>query len=127
MMAALLSAWLNTLRIGLYKIDVLVRRGLTIGDISPCDFSGYVGLRDLTAWHAPALVGERYVVDHARIDWNHDSGIGSSWCFGYYVVDRSDTLVWLERSFFPPLLLADPGAMASVTPRLSLKSEFSGV
>lgn len=126
-MAALLASWLNTLRVGLYSNDVDLSSDLTIDDLSPCDFSGYVGLRDLTAWHAPALVGTRDVVTHARIDWNHDNGIGSSWCFGYYVVDRSGTLVWLERSFFPPLLMADPGVMASVTPRFSLRSEFSGV
>lgn len=121
---ALLASWLISLRVGLYSVDVPIVDGTVIDDLTPADFSGYVGLRDLTAWHAPSFVGVRRVVTHALIDWTHDAGVGSSWVFGYYVIDRADQLVWAERSFSPPLLLADAGAFARVAPSFTDRSEF---
>lgn len=122
-MSALLAAWLTTLRIGLYAVELPRDRTLTIDDIVPCDFPGYLGLRDLTAWHAPELIGQRDVVTHADIEWIHNSDPGSSWCWGYYVVNRSNALIWFEPSFSVPKLLADDGAFAKVSPRFSLRNE----
>jgi hypothetical protein len=118
------QTWLPMLRVGLYQSPVTVEPSDTIAQIEPAEFSGYTGLRTLSSWGAPQLVGARGVIHHVRVTWLHDGGPVPSLVFGYYVVDVAGTLIWAERTSEGGELIAAAGQFHSVDPTFSQRSEF---
>jgi hypothetical protein len=123
-LAALKDAWLKHLRIGLFQNDFTPFPAATISNIEPCDYSGYVGLRTLTSWLSPTLIGPRATVEHAEILWPHDGGLVWNFVFGYYVIDLAGKLVRAERGPDPPETITAPPDVYRVVPRYTFRSEF---
>lgn len=119
------DAWLKTLKIGLFQNDQEPFPEITIDQIEPCDFSGYIGLRSLLTWGAVSLVGRRATIEHAEYTWTHDGGSVPNHVFGFYVVNASGRLCWLERKPDDPAVMDSAGQVYRVVPRFTFRSEFS--
>ena len=118
------ASWAGIRFAGLFINDLNPTRTTTIAQIEPANFSGYVGLRPLMGWTAAALLGERAVTRAAPITWTHDGGTLSNWINGYYVVDPSGNLVWVERRPGPAASMIHAGTVYEVVPQFSLGSRF---
>jgi hypothetical protein len=122
---ALRDSWLKTLRIGLFQNDQSYFPEITMAQIEPCDFSGYIGLRNLATWGGVSLDGVRARVEHVEILWHHDGGSTPNYVFGYYVVNASGTLVYLERKAGDPGVMDASGQVYRVVPGYTFRSEVS--
>jgi hypothetical protein len=116
--------WLHSLRAGLFQGSFEPWRGAVISDLTPCDFSGYSGLRDMVTWGMPAMVGPRAITQHGFFLWRHDGGLVANVVQGYYVVDGGGVLVWAELRAEGGQLLQSLGDVYRAVPRYSLRSEF---
>lgn len=123
-LSRLLAAWNGQLKAGLYQNDFTPDAASTITSINPANFSGYVGLKNVTGWSAPVLSGVRAFSAAAPLGWVHNGGPSQNWIYGYYVVNLSGVLMWAERVPGPPKGLVTNGNGYQVTPAFTQRSEF---
>jgi len=123
------------LRAGLIGPKLVTRYGLlqndyhptplkTMADIQPADFSGYVGLQEVTTWNSPTITGEVAQIILLPISWYRGAGAVSNWIFGYYVVDSAGELLWSERVGDWPGAMLRTGDRYSVIPSFSQTTRF---
>lgn len=127
-MIALLNAALRGIPFhafyGLFQNDWTPTPDSVIGQVQPCDFSGYAGLISVGLWLAPTIVGQVAVTESTPRTWTRGVGPNSNWVSGYYVVDSSGVLLWGERDPGPPAAMIVPGDIYQVTPAFSQSSRF---
>jgi hypothetical protein len=115
------SVW----KIGLFKNDLTPDVDTLLADVTPADFGGYSGLQTLEfslgtiTWVAP-----RMVVTGPDVTWTAD-GTSTNTVYGYYVTnDDGDVLRYIERRASGGVLFGATGQTYTVTPKLTLRSEF---
>jgi hypothetical protein len=117
------STWGISLQIGLFKNPWVPRHSSTIGEVDPCDFSGYSGLVPIMSFFSPYLVGDIATMVGTLVNWTHNGGAIANWINGYYVVDSSGNLMWGEQNQ-GAVLLAGNGQTYGTVPQFSLSSRF---
>lgn len=120
----LTASWLNKRYVGLFQNDLEPIRTTSIAQVQPANFSGYAGLMLITGWTPATLLADRAVSAAAALSWTHDGGPNTNWIFGYYVVDLSGVLRWIERRPGAAVAMLESGNVYQVTPQFSLGSRF---
>lgn len=121
--AYLTAAVGSSYKMGLFKNNLTVSDDTVIGDIVPADFGGYSGLQNLTSFSASVWTAPRAVATSADITWTAD-GTSSNTIYGYYVVDGTGALAWIDKNASGPLTIGSPGQRYVVSPAYSRRSEF---
>jgi hypothetical protein len=109
---------------GLFQNAWTPTRNSVIGDVVPCDFSGYSGLINVTGWGAPIAVGEAEVCSFPPIFWTRGVGTKSNWVVGYYVVDGPGNLLWGESNPNGSYGMTNVGNVYQVTPQIGGWSRY---
>ena len=125
-LAAQKVAWLKTLRAGLYQNEVVPFDLMTIAHIEPCDFSGYIGLRQLLTWGAVSMDGDRARCDHAELIWTHNGGPVSNHVMGFYWINAAGTLVGINPNELEENILDVAGKSYRIVPGFTFKTDFPG-
>jgi len=116
------------LTIKLYKSDTTPDWDTVLADLTECDFSGYASMQ-LTAWDYAGvfLDGDgRAKVNHTtNYTAMHNGGGVSNNVYGFFVVDNTGDLCWLQRFDSPPIAIDSNGKFITVVPSFTLMSEFS--
>lgn len=123
-LTVVLATFVGTRFIGLFQNDWTMRHESVIGEVQVANFSGYAGLKPVTAWAAPTLVRGQYQSQAAPLTWTRGAGVNNNWIFGYYVVDAGGVLRWAERDPNGPVAIVNVGNAYTVTPRFSLGSRY---
>jgi len=117
-----LNATPATLR--LFKNNYTPVDGTVVGDLTEADFSGYAAI-NVTDLGSPSTVSGRAVtVSAAAKVFTHSGGATGNSIYGYYVTDAGGALLWAERDPAAPAAMSVGGSTYSVTPRLTLATEF---
>lgn len=116
-------AWAHLYQIGLYRNDYSPSHGSTAGNFLPANFSGYVGLRDLSGWNPPTWDGRWATIKGPMVEWAHDGGPMQCEVFGYYVLTNAGQFAWAER-IEPPVWVTAAAPPVRVIPRRAFRSEF---
>lgn len=115
---------LGNYQMGLYKAVTGISENTVIGDVTPCDFSGYGGLQLLEDWAAVVWTSPRAVITNSDIVWTHNGGGVSNQIYGYYVVDGVGALAWIEARADGPVTIQFNGQEYTVKPKYTRRSEF---
>jgi len=111
---------------GLFQAEITLSPTLELADITPCDFSGYDGLRDLDQWpSSPDWIDPRAILEHPEIEWEHDGGAVSNPVFGFYVVDGDGLLAWVDTRSDGAVTVGVIGQTYTITPKYTRRSEES--
>lgn len=115
--------WFAGHKVGLFQNDVNPRLNTTIGNIVPCNFSGYDGLR-LLYFFSPAFMGGiRAIRASQEYVWTYDGGPVTNYVYGYYIVDLAGNLTVAERFCDGPFAMDVPRRQFKLTPLFWLKNE----
>jgi hypothetical protein len=120
----LLSQWDGHLRAGLFTADVQPNFTVTIPQLQPASFAGYIGLQPVLFWAASWLVGIYAQSQAMPIQWLGGGPGIAEVVFGYYVVDDAGLLVWAERSDDLGTVMGPIGTQFTVTPRYKFRSQY---
>ena len=111
-------------QIGLYTNELVPDSDTTIEDVTPANFGGYDGLRDLDSWETAATWDPpRAVITHPVITWTADGTSPSNVIRGFYVVDQSGNLAWVVPNPEGGSTIGLTGQTYTVDPFFARKSE----
>lgn len=113
--------------VGLYQNAWEPTVNSAIGEVVPCNFSGYTGLSVFSVWDAPVADGLVEKIGSPALIWTRGAGNVSNWVVGYYVVDAGGVLLWAESSPRGSFGMTNAGNIYSVTPAFCVGSRYGGV
>lgn len=111
---------------GLFQNDAVMDQDMTLTRLGVANYSGYSGLQGLGAFSSASLDGERAIASSGPLTWTHNGGPIGQWIYGYYAVDSSGELLWANKRTEGPMMMSFFGQEVTVTPAVSLRSEFGG-
>ena len=119
----ILEAGASDMRLRLFKNDVTVDQGSSIGDFEEADFSGYE--QAPLTWGEPYPAGFGYATaDAEQVDFLHDGGPVSNVIYGYLIVDSVANKILYGDNFDPPALMEEEGDSVQVEPKLNLSDAW---
>lgn len=113
----------------LYQNDRTPAADDELADYDIADFTGYTGVGIDAAGDGvidPAPDGgNRCVCNWPAQTWTHPGGGTGNTIYGYFVRDVANTkLLWAQRAPDGPVSMSVSGDSITITPQLTLKSEF---
>ena len=114
------------LRAGLFKNDRTPKPADVIGDYTEADFSGYDGVKNLTAWTAAVTIAGHGSSSANGVTWTHNGGPTDNLIYGVFVIDNTGALVWAERNPFGPVLVRPANPVFSYSPVFVDTTEYAG-
>jgi len=122
----LLRSSLNgaSLKVRLFKNNYTPVAGSVIASFTEANFSGYAAGNLGTLAAATTVSGKASTTAGTSNTWTKSGATGND-VYGYYITDSGGTvLYWAERGGAAPYSLNTNGEGLSVTPVLTLASEF---
>ena len=108
----------------LYQNNYVPDHTTVLSNLTEANFSGYSATLLTSGTVGGSLdAGGRAVITWAQITWTKSGATGNE-IYGYYVVDSSGNLMWVEAAASPPIRMVADGDELLLTPQLTDKSEF---
>lgn len=123
LLADLITAFGAVYEIHLFQNNHTPADGDTTGAYTDATYTGY-GPATIATWTGPTTVsGRATTYGPATVFVVGAVGVGNS-IYGYYILDGGGALRWAERDAAAPIDMTTTGRTYTVTPVLTLKSEF---
>jgi len=120
----LFRADFNGYSIRLFQNDLTPGNLTVLGDITEANFSGYVSKTLANSTPAVIDVSNKALTIWDPLLWSHNGGATANSIYGYYVLDGTGGLVYIERDPSAPVSMSMLGSTYVVNPRLTVDSEF---
>src|SRR5262245_44899718 len=91
-----------TCRSHLYSNNYTPADGDTVANYTECVFPSY-SFATLSSWSVASEVGGVAQMQHPPVTFTRGSGGTGDQCFGYYVTDAANNLLWAERDPSSPI------------------------
>lgn len=111
-------------RAGLFQNNYKPKISSELVNLTPCNFSGYMGEQITGGWSIPVSAGLYAITQAIDVLWEHDGGSIGNFVYGYYIVDDDGDLVWAERFCPDPLVAHRLGETVRIRPTLWLVNDL---
>lgn len=109
--------------LGLYRNDVTPDRATVLADLTEADWASY-GRLAMGGWTPATVVAHLGLIVQNPQVFVYDGTGGTMDIYGYFVVDNSGHLLWVQRDPSAPTTLSLSSPFYAVAPRFSAYSQF---